>query len=221
MSEGRTGPGTGLLLDAAGTLLRPAVAVAQTYAEHARRFGVEIEASHVAARFGSAMREAAPLRRRDDDGGDWTEFWATVVARSTGCDAPALVTELIEHFAAPAAWTVAPGAERCCARVRATGTKIAVVSNWDRRLRPLLTGLGVLDWIDVLVVSGEEGLEKPDPALFTRACARLGVLPDRTVHVGDDPVADVEGARAAGCAALWFGHDVADFDALAQQLLGS
>jgi len=208
-------PGAALLLDAAGTLLRPAEPVAETYARHARAHGIAIDAATIAARFAPAFREATPLRR---GAADWRPFWRAVVQGCTGCDDSELLDALIRHFAEPRAWTIAPGAADCCASVRARGMKVAVVSNWDHHLRPLLTGLGVSAWIDLLVVSAEEGLEKPDAAMFERACARLGVTPREAVHVGDDPVADLAGAQAAGCAALLIGRDVADFPALARML---
>lgn len=212
----RAEPGTALLLDAAGTLLQPIEPVAETYAAYADAYGTPVSVAEVAKRLPVAMIEADPLRRGT---ADWRRYWAQVVARSTGSDDPELLDELIVHFAAPAAWRVAAGAETCCERVRAQGMKVMVVSNWDMHLRPLLAGLGVRQWIDGVVVSGEEGIDKPDPAMWERACARLGVAPNRAVHVGDDPFADRAGARAAGCAALLIDHDVASFDALAQLLL--
>lgn len=210
-------PGTALLLDAANTLLRPAEPVAQTYARHAQAHGIDIDARTIAGRFASAMTEAAPLRR---GAADWRPFWQRVVQRCIGSDDAELLDALIHHFAQPHAWTVAPGAEPCCASVRARGMKVAVVSNWDHHLRPLLSGLGVSAWIDLLVVSAEEGIEKPDVAMFERACVRLDVRPSEALHVGDDPVADIAGAKAAGCAALRIGEDVADFAALARMLDG-
>jgi HAD superfamily hydrolase (TIGR01549 family) len=96
---------------------------------------------------------------------------------------------------------------------------VAIVSNWDHHLRPLLERLGVTAWVDAIVISSEEQLDKPDPRIFLRACARLGVEPHAAVHVGNDPDEDVVGAISAGCAALLFGRDVANFDALARRLL--
>ena len=172
----RARPGTALLLDAAGTLLHPSAPVAETYAHHAQRFGVAIDSSRIAARFPAAFAEARPLRRNAPD---WRDFWSVVVARSTGCDDPSLVDALVEHFAGPRAWTLAADARTCCEAVRERGMKVAIVSNWDLHLRPLLRAMKVLDWVDLLLVSAEEGLEKPEPALFHRACARLGVEPNR------------------------------------------
>lgn len=60
---------------------------------------------------------------------------------------------------------------------------------------PLLAGAPV-------VVSAEHGTSKRAGPLFDIAVARLGLTPDRVVHVGDDPLADVTRARERGLAAL-------------------
>ena len=83
--------------------------------------------------------------------------------------------------------------------LRERGARLVVASNWDVSLHDVLrdTGLGAL--LDGVVTSAELGVAKPDPALFARALEVAGgVAPADAVHVGDDPVADVEGARAAG-----------------------
>jgi putative hydrolase of the HAD superfamily len=49
-----------------------------------------------------------------------------------------------------------------------------------------------------LTFSDECGIRKPDPDIFHLALRQVGVLPEQAVHVGDDPVLDVEGARDAG-----------------------
>jgi putative hydrolase of the HAD superfamily len=70
------------------------------------------------------------------------------------------------------------------------------------------------------VCARDVGVGKPAPAIFHAACARLGVAPDQVLHVGDDPLLDVAGARAAGLrtawlnrhGATWPGGDPADFE---------
>jgi REG-2-like HAD superfamily hydrolase len=211
------GPDTALLLDAAGTLLHPIAPVARTYARIAGEHGLAVTPAQVAERFPGIMKRAAPLRR---DSPDWRGFWRAVVEHCIGSDDPELLDALIQHFRKPEAWTLAPSAASCCMQVRARGMKVAVVSNWDAYLRPLLTDLGASGWLDAIVISAEEQLEKPDPEIFLRACARLGVQPSAAVHLGNDPDDDIAGATAAGCAALLIGRDVADFDTLALRLLG-
>lgn len=213
----RAEPGTALLLDAAGTLLSPAEPVARTYARMSAAFGVVVEPAVVADRFSGAMQRARPLRARSPD---WRPYWARVVTECTGNDSPALLDGLLDYFERASAWRVAAGAESCARAVAAAGMKVAVVSNWDDRLRPLLGRLGILEWIDAAIISGELSVEKPDPRIFERACSRLSVEPARALHVGDDRSDDLGGARAAGCAALHWPDEVGSFAALARRLLG-
>ncbi len=210
------GPGTALLLDAAGTLLRPAEPVPTTYARFAARFDPSVSPARVAEGLRAVMTRARPLRAGRPD---WRPYWAEVVRVSTGCDAPALLDALLEYFARADAWRVAEGAEACARAVAEHGMRVAVVSNWDDRLRGTLTALGVLRWVDAAVISAEVGLEKPHPGIFHRACERLGVDPSRALHVGDDAGDDVRGARAAGCLTLRWPEEVGSFAALARRLL--
>ncbi len=84
------------------------------------------------------------------------------------------------------------------ARLRRRGLRLAVISNWDLRLRPVLERLRLLRYFDVVVISQEVGFAKPDPAIFERASDLLEVPPEQILHVGDELPADVRGARAAG-----------------------
>lgn len=47
------------------------------------------------------------------------------------------------------------------------------------------------------------GVAKPSPAIFAHACERLGIAAENVLHVGDDPHADIGGARAAGMRTAW------------------
>lgn len=190
-----------VLLDAAGTLLHPREPVARTYRDAAVRYGDVPPEPDVAARLVDAMRDHRPLRTGDDR---WFRYWGSVIEAATGRDEPELLDQLWVHYARPDAWEVADGAEECCRRLRVAGIRLAVVSNWDVRLRPLLRDLGIADWFDTIVVSAEEGVEKPDPEIFHRACQRLGVEPAAALMIGDSPKNDVEGARAAGLDAQRF-----------------
>lgn len=214
----RAAPDTALLLDAAGTLLRPAESVVRTYARFADRFGSAATEASIAAALPTIMQRARPLRALRPD---WRPYWAEVVERCTGCADPALLDALLEYFGRADAWEVTVGARACALAVAERGMKVAVVSNWDLRLRGTLQDLGVLEWIDVAVISAEVGVEKPLPGIFARACARLEVEPAAALHVGDDAGDDVAGARAAGCAALHWPREVGSFAALARRLLSA
>jgi putative hydrolase of the HAD superfamily len=83
-------------------------------------------------------------------------------------------------------------------RLRSAGLTLGIVSNFEEWLERLLEHLGVRELFDVRIISGVEGLEKPDPRIFLLAVDRAGVEPNRSVYVGDNPVLDVEPARAVG-----------------------
>ena len=66
------------------------------------------------------------------------------------------------------------------------GIKLAVVSNFDTRLRPILEELGLVDLFDCVVISAEVGAEKPNPVIFEKACSILGVTAAQSLVLGDD-----------------------------------
>jgi putative hydrolase of the HAD superfamily len=111
--------------------------------------------------------------------------------------------ELFERFAQPAAWRifedVLPALNALCSR----GFRLGVISNWDDRLRPLLRRLGLYDYFDPIVVSCEVGASKPARIAFLQAASQLGASPGAVLHVGDSLEMDVQGAQAAGFAAVW------------------
>ena len=103
-----------------------------------------------------------------------------------------------EYIAAlEAEYGLLPGVEGAIERLRALGLELAVVGNWDCRLREHLERLGLAPHFAAIVTSAEAGAAKPDPRPFLAALAQLGVAPERALHVGDSG-ADEEGARAAG-----------------------
>ena len=82
------------------------------------------------------------------------------------------------------------------------GLALGIVSNFEAWLDELLVDLGVRDRFPVRVISGLEGIEKPDPAIFHRALERLGVAPDEAAYVGDNPEFDVDPPTALGMTAV-------------------
>jgi len=66
----------------------------------------------------------------------------------------------------------------------------------------LLERHGVLQCFTATVFSDELGVRKPAPEIFLHALRTLGVEPAAAVHVGDDPILDVQGARGAGMRAI-------------------
>jgi putative hydrolase of the HAD superfamily len=79
---------------------------------------------------------------------------------------------------------------------------LGVVSNFEEWLERLLESLGVTPFFSIRVISGVEGVEKPDQRIFRLALDRAGTRPSESVYVGDSPTFDVEPARAVGMFAV-------------------
>jgi putative hydrolase of the HAD superfamily len=115
------------------------------------------------------------------------------------------IVELVGAYANPAL-QVPPaldeGAGLALMALAARGLVLGLVSNTMRTpgvvLRRVFDKAGVLAPFTVLTFSDECGIRKPDPEIFRLTLRALGVSAEHAVHVGDDPVLDVEGARDAG-----------------------
>lgn len=76
--------------------------------------------------------------------------------------------------------------------------RVACVSNSDGRAEQHLVDTGTRDGLEFVVDSQVVGVEKPDPAIFAIALAKLGLPPERVLYVGDIRGVDEVGSRAAG-----------------------
>jgi putative hydrolase of the HAD superfamily len=98
------------------------------------------------------------------------------------------------------------GARETLAALRERGVPTALICDTGltpgRVVRVLLESHGLLEHLDVQVFSDEEGVPKPDPAVFHTALRALGVAAVGSVHVGDLKRTDVAGAHGAGMAAV-------------------
>jgi HAD superfamily hydrolase (TIGR01509 family) len=118
---------------------------------------------------------------------------------------PDVLTALVDAYAR-AILLVPPavddGARAALERLRGQGIKLAVVSNTMRTpgttLRKLLERYGLLASFAHATFSDEVGVRKPDREIFALTLRALGVAPGTAVHVGDDAILDVLGARTAG-----------------------
>jgi putative hydrolase of the HAD superfamily len=67
--------------------------------------------------------------------------------------------------------------------------------------------MGLTSLLEVMVISEEVGIKKPDPRIFRMALDRLGVDASEAVFVGDNLELDIAGARGVGMRALWLNPD--------------
>ena len=89
-------------------------------------------------------------------------------------------------------------------KLRAAGYHLGLLSNMADNARKLFgEKYGVLSHFDSVTISSEEGVMKPDPAIFRTALSRAGVTAEEAVFV-DDFLVNVEAARSLGIAGVHF-----------------
>jgi HAD superfamily hydrolase (TIGR01549 family) len=91
------------------------------------------------------------------------------------------------------------GAKELLKYLKERGLKLGVVANiWSGGMNPVLERLGVDGFFDTTVASVDVGFQKPNPEIFHLALNRLKLYPKEVLMVGDNPSADIEGARDVG-----------------------
>lgn len=116
-------------------------------------------------------------------------------------------SDLIAAYPARFAETLAgpiDGAVAVLRELHARDVPLLALTNWSAETFPVARDrFGFLDLFSGILVSGEEGVAKPDPAVFALLVERFALEPASTVLVDDRPV-NVEAARAAGLRGLFF-----------------
>lgn len=85
----------------------------------------------------------------------------------------------------PATHPVYPDTHGVLAEISSLGVSIAVVTNFHRDIRPAIADHGLTDFVDAVVISAENGFQKPDERMFTMALDLLGVDATDSLMVGD------------------------------------
>lgn len=90
---------------------------------------------------------------------------------------------------------------------------LALISNFDHPpyIYALLSELGLSEFFDAIVISGEVGVKKPDPHIFQVALQQTDLQPHEVIYVGDS-LEDVQGAYAAGLCPIRIQRERLDAD---------
>jgi putative hydrolase of the HAD superfamily len=165
---------------------------------------LEAAAPRVSAYLHDTQRGDPDLWSSDDRVQElWTGFYRAVY-REAGVEADeatldACAAGVYKRYLAPGAWKLYPDVLPTLAGLRDRGYTVGVVSDWGSALTgKVLLPLGVGRYIDFMVVSTVQREAKPGSGLYREALARAGVSARQAVHVGDNYVTDVLGARSAG-----------------------
>jgi putative hydrolase of the HAD superfamily len=195
-----------ILFDAAGTLFYLTRTVGDHYACVGREVGLDLNPEQLELAFHKVWRQMpqrAPIDgpRENDDKGWWYEIVSRVfdeVAPSMGVlDRDNFFEVAYEHFAEPGVWQLYPEVPEVLEQLR-TRFELAVISNFDGRLRFILQHLGISQYFAHVFISSELGADKPDPEIFRRALKVMHLNASEVIHAGDDKERDWTAAAATG-----------------------
>src|SRR2546422_10976717 len=195
-----------IFFDAVGKLFRLTKTVGDHYAYVGREVGLDLNPQNLERAFHAAWKKM-PQRttidrpRENDDKGWWRELVDLVldqVAPSLSeFDRDNFFEVAYEHFAEAGVWELYPEVFGVLEKLEPC-FELAVISNFDGRLRFILEHLGISKFFAHVFVSSEVGADKTDPEIYRRALKLMKLHPNEVLHVGDDPERDWEGATAAG-----------------------
>jgi putative hydrolase of the HAD superfamily len=195
-----------IFFDAVGTLFYLTRGVGEHYALVANEVGLTLDAKALDRAFFAAWKKMPPRSAidgpRENDDKDWwrdlVDLVLNDVAPSLGeLDRDNFFEIAYEHFAEAGVWEAYPEVVEVLDKLH-LNYQLAVVSNFDGRLRMILQHLGISKFFQHVFVSSEIGADKPDPEIFRRALMFVDLTPDQVLHAGDDPKRDWEAAAAAG-----------------------
>jgi len=183
--------------DVGGTLIEPWPSVGHVYAEVAARHGIKaFSPEQLNARFKTAWRARQGFGHSR---AEWAELVDEVFGETNPDSASKrFFAELFERFAQPEVWRIFDDVLPALDTLASREIKLAVISNWDERLRGLLHSLKLDRYFEAFAISCEVGFSKPSPVIFEHAAAKLGLPADSILHIGDSFEMDIAGARTAG-----------------------
>ena len=135
-----------------------------------------------------------------------TIFGRALAALGVATDEPALIDALAKRYTVLRDEAVTPfrGALAALERLRGIGIKLALLTNGSTEKQwGKIRQFGLAGFFDHIQVEGDLGFGKPDGRAFRYALAALDVPAEEAWMVGDNLLADIEGAQRSGIFAVW------------------
>lgn len=136
---------------------------------------------------------------REDSIWYWGTVYQTALGRLGISERVQELSELIYHrFTSYENYRLFPDAIPVLEKLRDAGLHVGLISNFEEWLEGMLIEWEIAHLFDSMLISGKEGIEKPDPKIFEAALERAAVESRDAVYVGDNPTIDVAGALGVG-----------------------
>jgi putative hydrolase of the HAD superfamily len=204
-----------IFLDAFGTLFGVRGSIGGIYSEVASKYGVRCSSELLDKYFYTAFKNSAPCIFPGVPTSAIPQYeyqWWREINYQTFTAAGAFehfddfdlfFQDLYRHFTTPAVWEIYPDVIPALTNWQRSGVKLAVLSNFDSRLHPVLNVLGLDKYFSTVTISTEVSAAKPQPEIFTAALNKYQCQPQFAWHIGDSLEADYLGADNAGLMAIW------------------
>lgn len=189
-----------VFFDVGETLVHPAPSFPELFAIVLAERGHERDGDEVVAASSVVRRRFSDAARVDDrwtlsperSRAFWTEVYREMLDTLGLPSQDGLRDALFERFTDLSSYALFDDVPETLDRLDEVVPSLAIVSNFEAWLEALLGTLQVRDRFAVRVISGLEGVEKPDPGIYRLALERAGVEPADVVFVGDNPEFDVD-----------------------------
>lgn len=206
-----------VFFDAGLTLIQARPTLAERYVRYMREVGITVTPPTVEVALKNASAEMLTWYKADPDVWStdskvqthWQDFYIVAFQElGAGSASEERAETLYKEYNLPGAWHLFPDVLPTLTTLHEQGYIIGVISDWATSLaQNILLPLGVGPYVDFMVVSATMREAKPSYGLYREALARAGAKPEEAVHVGDNYVNDILGARAAGVAGVLLDRD--------------
>ncbi len=202
-----------VFFDAGETLLSPHPSFQEIFSAVLAQHGVDVKPEDVL----NAFESVAPnfIEVLDKLGTTTWSTWQEISRKFWGTVYEAAFTELgiqdsdetlkdalYERFTRYESYRLFPDSVPALEKIRAAGLTVGLISNFEEWLEGMLIHFEVAPLFDLMVISGKEGIEKPDPEIFRLALKRAGATPHESIYIGDHPEIDFQAAESVGMSAV-------------------
>ncbi len=108
------------------------------------------------------------------------------------------------------AFSFLPGVKEMLVELRQHYTLVVITNGPIFSQHPKLAATEMSEWVDHIIVGGEEPEEKPAASIFHKALKLADVKPEEALHIGDSLAADIAGANDMDILSVWVNPKGAD-----------
>jgi REG-2-like HAD superfamily hydrolase len=198
-----------VFLDVGDTVMRPNPSWEHVYAMAFEEFGLQVTIEDLQRALRAAYRHGGWGLEDGFEPSEEATFRRTMeidqlalAELGLGPMPEAFFRRLSELFMVTSHWHVFPDVYPALDELRQRGLVVGTLSNWVWNLPELLHALDLVRHFDFIAASARIGFEKPHPRIFEWALEKAGATPAEAIHVGDHPIADVQGALGVGMSAV-------------------